>query len=97
MDIDKKIAEIEKWANEYPMFQGAFNIETLGINNALGWLIKELKACREWRKTQEQGVHEVIEQHTKEAVWGEIDQLPVEMGLLSKEAVKQAIDSAGKP
>ncbi len=38
---------------------------------------------------------EEVECRTKEAIQKEVDQLPVEMGLLSKETVKQAIDSVG--
>ncbi len=59
-DIDKKIA-----ADDLLIRDGGLSKE--GYRNMAERLIKELKACREWRSTQEQGVHEVVEQRTKEA------------------------------
>ena len=102
-DIDKKIAEIEKSVEEHRAL--FLDPESRNLEYAdIVWLIKKLKAYREELSECKKivvGLDEgsvkltSVEQQTKEAVWGEIDQLPVEMGLLSKEAVKQAIDSVG--
>ena len=70
MTVDQRIAELEKKLTtlKWEYTGDAFNAKCyspISVEESL-WLIDQLKECREWRKTQEQGVREVVEQRTKE-------------------------------
>ncbi len=91
MDIDKKIVEIENTAYGLDCEQAYDK-----MNKHRHWLIRQLKKCREWRQTQEQGVHEVVEHRTKEACKAAVRKCHTEFmsGHVSRFDAIQAIDSA---
>jgi len=82
MNIDKKIAEIEEWRRDSTSRSEVVEVYLEWLINQLkahrkvlddkeDYLLEvydQLKECKEWRSTQEQSVHEVVEQHTKAAL-----------------------------